>query len=97
MNVLPLVNKALTLFQWKNDLEAATRLCHEALLIDTECDAAIATIAQLSLQQGLLDEAIEMFAKHASIARTEAELEQTLTFEHVGSLFTDFLLVARLC
>ena len=84
MNVLPLVNKALTLFQWQNDTAAAEKLCKEALEIDPECDAAIATIAQLALQQGRLDDAIEMFGRHADIARTEAELEQTLTFKYVS-------------
>jgi mitochondrial import receptor subunit TOM70 len=32
MNVLPLVNKALTMFQWKQDLKEAQDLCQKALL-----------------------------------------------------------------
>jgi import receptor subunit TOM70 len=32
MNVLPLINKALALFQWKQDFKAAEELCEKALL-----------------------------------------------------------------
>jgi len=84
MNVLPLVNHALAIFQWKQDIPAAEKLCHEALELDDECDAAVATLAQLSLQQGRLDEAIEMFERHAKISRTEAELIQALTYKNVS-------------
>jgi len=56
-NVLPLVNKGLALYQWKQDISAAERCCHEALRIDNECEAAVATLAQLSLQQSKIPEA----------------------------------------
>lgn len=32
MNVLPLINKALALFQWKQDFKEAEELCHKALI-----------------------------------------------------------------
>lgn len=32
MNVLPLINKALALFQWKQDFSEAEKLCEKALL-----------------------------------------------------------------
>jgi import receptor subunit TOM70 len=32
MNVLPLINKALALFQWKQDFSAAEELCKKALI-----------------------------------------------------------------
>lgn len=32
MNVLPLINKALTLFQWKQDFKEAEKLCQKALI-----------------------------------------------------------------
>lgn len=32
MNVLPLINKALALFQWKQDFKAAEDLCQKALI-----------------------------------------------------------------
>ena len=43
MNVLPLINKALALFQWKQDFSAAEELCQKALIskldhiLTTEC------------------------------------------------------------
>ncbi len=36
MNVLPLVNKGLALFQWKQDVQAAERCCDEALCTNPE-------------------------------------------------------------
>lgn len=32
MNVLPLINKSLALFQWKQDFPEAEKLCHKALI-----------------------------------------------------------------
>jgi import receptor subunit TOM70 len=32
MNVLPLINKALALFQWKQDYQEAESLCQKALI-----------------------------------------------------------------
>jgi mitochondrial import receptor subunit TOM70 len=87
MNVLPLVNKGLALYQWKQNAEAAEACCQEALQIDPECDAAVATIAQLCLQQGQLGRAVEMFAKQAELARTELELTNALTYQYVRYLF----------
>ncbi|KAG8740239.1 TOM (translocase of outer membrane) complex component [Ceratobasidium sp. 414] len=89
-NPLPLVNKALALYQWKQDLPGAAALCREALTLDNECDAAVATLAQLSLQQGRIEEAIEMFGRHAAIARTEAELVQALSYENASRAQLEF-------
>lgn len=80
-NVLPMVNKGLAMFQWKGDLAAAERLCKEALEIDAECEAAIATLAQLLLQHARLPEAVEMFDRHAKISRSEMELTATLNYK----------------
>lgn len=85
-NVLPFVNKALALFQWKQDITGADTLCKEALDIDPECDVAVATLAQLSLQQGKIDEAIKWFEKSAQLARTEGELVNAITCELFVSL-----------
>jgi mitochondrial import receptor subunit TOM70 len=84
MNVLPLVNKGLAYYQWKQDSVVAETLCREALDIDPDCEAAVATLAQLSLQQGKIDAAVEMFARHANLARTEPELVNALTYKYVG-------------
>jgi mitochondrial import receptor subunit TOM70 len=84
MNVLPLVNKGLALFQWKQDAQAAERCCNEALRTDPECEAAVATLAQLSLQQGKVDAAVRMFERHTELARNEAELGNALTYQYVS-------------
>lgn len=82
-NVLPLVNKALAVFQWKQDMATAEALCKEALDIDEECDVAVATAAQLSLQQGKIPEAIKWFEQSAKLARTEAEMTAAITCKNL--------------
>jgi import receptor subunit TOM70 len=90
-NVLPLVNKGLALFQWKQDIEAAERCCNEALRTDPECEAAVATLAQLSLQQGKIDVAVRMFERHTELARNEPELVNALTYQHASYAQLDFI------
>lgn len=102
MNVLPLINKALTLFQWKQDFNEAEKLCEKALIsmkslkpfsfaryrrawltkhkVDPECDIAVATMAQLQLQQGKVVEALKQFERAAELARTEGELVNALSY-----------------
>lgn len=81
-NVLPYVNKGLAIFQWKQDIDAAEECCREALSIDSDCDAAVATLAQLSLQQNKLVEAAKLFESHSQLARTEPELMNALTYQY---------------
>ncbi|KAK3326388.1 mitochondrial outer membrane 72K protein [Apodospora peruviana] len=80
MNVLPLINKSLALFQWKQDFSEAEKLCEKALIIDPECDIAVATMAQLLLQQGKVTEALKYFERAAELARTEGELINALSY-----------------
>jgi len=80
MNVLPLINKALALFQWKQDFSEAEKLCERALLLDPDCDIAVATMAQLLLQQGKVTRALEYFERAASLSRTEAEIINALSY-----------------
>jgi len=80
INVLPLINKALALFQWKNDFSAAGDLCQKALIIDPECDIAVATMAQLLLQQGKVSEALTYFERAAELSRTEGEIVNALSY-----------------
>lgn len=87
MNVLPMVNRGLAMFQYKQDIEAAEKSCQEALEIDPECEAAVATLAQLNLQQGKIDIAMQMFDRQAALARSEPELVAALTYQFV-SLFS---------
>lgn len=72
------------MYQWKQDIGAAERCCQEALRVDPECEAAVATLAQLSLQQGKIDVAMQMFERQAELARTEPELVNALTYEFVS-------------
>lgn len=84
MNVLPMVNKGLALYQWKQDIQGAEECCQEALQIDPECEAAVATLAQLSLQQGNIDKAVEMFNLQVQLARSEQELATALTYQYAS-------------
>lgn len=97
MNVLPLINKALAIFQWKQDFQEAEKLCQKALIsiaplpclqvfkadisiVDPECDIAVATMAQLLLQQGKVTEALKYFERAAELSRTEAEIVNALSY-----------------
>ncbi|KAI0262104.1 ADP/ATP carrier receptor [Gloeopeniophorella convolvens] len=90
-NVLPQVNKGLALFQWKQDVDAAERCCNEALRTDPECEAAVATLAQLSLQQGKIDVAVRMFERHTELARNEPELVNALTYQYASYAQLEFI------
>ncbi|KAI0683842.1 ADP/ATP carrier receptor [Cytidiella melzeri] len=90
-NVLPLVNKGLALFQFKQDIAAAEQCCQEALRIDSESDAAVATLAQLCLQQGKIDLAIEMLDRQAELARTEPELIGALSYKYASANQIEFM------
>ena len=50
---------------------------------------AVATLAQLSLQQGKIDEAIGWFEKSARLARTEGELINAITCELIETMVLD--------
>lgn len=97
INVLPLINKALTLFQWKQDFKSAEDLCNKALisksfcfsfmhawmltcLVDPDCDIAVATMAQLLLQQGKVVDALKYFEQAAELSRTEQEIVTALSY-----------------
>ncbi|KAI1476273.1 mitochondrial outer membrane 72K protein [Daldinia eschscholtzii] len=80
MNVLPLINKALALFQQKAEFTEAEKLCEKALIIDPECDIAVATMAQLLLQQGKITEALKYFERAAELARTPGEIVNALSY-----------------
>ncbi|KAK7028375.1 ADP/ATP carrier receptor [Favolaschia claudopus] len=90
-NVLSIVNKGLALYQWKQDIGAAERCCNEALRLDPECEAAVATLAQLNLQQGKIEKAVEMFARQAELARSEPELASALTYQYATAAQMEFM------
>ncbi|KAJ5155982.1 Mitochondrial outer membrane translocase complex subunit Tom70 [Penicillium capsulatum] len=80
INVLPLINKALAMFQWKHDFQDAEKLCQKALIIDPDCDIAIGTMAQLLLQQGKVADALKYFERAGELARTEAEITNAVSY-----------------
>ena len=49
-------------------------------VVDPECDIAVATMAQLLLQQGKVTEALTYFERAAELARTEGELVNALSY-----------------
>ena len=51
--------------------------------MDPECDMAIATLAQILLQEGRAPEALELFDRAVALARTEQELVSALSYAEV--------------
>lgn len=49
-------------------------------VVDPDCDIAVATIAQLLLQQGKVTEALAYFERAAEISRTEGEIVNALSY-----------------
>jgi len=48
--------------------------------VDPECDIAVATMAQLLLQQGKVTEALTYFERAAELSRTEGEIVNALSY-----------------
>ncbi|KAF8420287.1 nucleotide hydrolase-domain-containing protein [Boletus edulis BED1] len=90
-NPLPLVNKALAIFQWRQDLPAAEALCREALVLDPSCEPAVATLAQLALQKSEIEVAITWFDKQVQMARGEAEITAALTYLEASKAQLEFI------
>ncbi|KAF8551079.1 ADP ATP carrier receptor [Imleria badia] len=90
-NPLPLVNKALAIFQWHQDLPAAEALCREALVLDSSCEPAVATLAQLALQKSEIEVAIDWFDKQVQMARGEAEITAALTYLEASKAQLQFI------
>ncbi len=51
-----------------------------ATTVDPESDIAVATMAQLLLQQGKVTDALKYFQRAAELARTEGELVNALSY-----------------
>jgi len=51
--------------------------------VDSESDLAIATLAQILLQEGRTTEALEFFDKAVELGRTEGELVSALSYAEV--------------
>jgi import receptor subunit TOM70 len=79
VNVLPLVNKALAVFQFKGDADEAEKLCRKAVTLDPLSDVAWGTLGQLCLQRSKIEDALDCFLHNADIARTDPERIQALS------------------
>ncbi|KAI7855948.1 hypothetical protein BDC45DRAFT_505152 [Circinella umbellata] len=79
-NPLPYINKAMLTYQVMRDPNEAIRLCKIALTVDPACDAAVASLAQILLEQGNLEEALKYYEIAIDLARTEAEIEHAISF-----------------
>jgi mitochondrial import receptor subunit TOM70 len=95
-NVMPLVNRAVLYLQWRKDAKEAEKCLKEALkcnlleydelmIVDPESDLAIATLAQILLQEGRAVEALEYFDKAVELGRTEQELLSSISYAEVHS------------
>ena len=52
----------------------------DPVAVDPECDIAVATMAQLLLQQGKITEALKYFERAAELSRTEGEIVNALSY-----------------
>lgn len=49
-------------------------------LVDPACDAAVASLAQMLLEQGEPEEALRYYETAIDLARTEAELQHAISY-----------------
>ena len=82
-----LVNKGVALLQWKND-PSAQALIEQALELDPGNEVAVATLSQIYLNSGDLENACKMFEKQIEISRNPAELNNAIGFKAVSRIFT---------
>lgn len=78
-NPLSYINKALALFQENQDIEGAINLTKKAIEVDEHCDVAYAHLAQMHLQQGNLQGAVENYETATNYARTEADMANMIS------------------
>lgn len=81
-NVLPLVNKALALFQSKGSVDECIQLCIQAVTLDPYNDVANATLAQVYLQSQNSVEAYKYLMKSVELARNIPEMAQHLSLAY---------------
>ena len=75
MNVLPLINKALALFQWKQDFKEAEKLCQKALISEYPLNSPSDFLVLLILSQSILSVTLLLLPWHScSCSRTTSPL-----------------------
>lgn len=50
------------------------------VIVDPACDAAVASLAQMLLEQGEPEEALRYYETAIDLARTEAELQHAISY-----------------
>ncbi|KAK9768529.1 TOM (translocase of outer membrane) complex component [Basidiobolus ranarum] len=90
-NPSPLINKGVTIFQWKQDVQEAMDLCKQAVEVDSDNYVAISTLAQFSLQQGQVQEALDYFNQAIEVGRTQMELSNSVSFKEAALCQIEFL------
>ncbi|KAI9354773.1 hypothetical protein BD770DRAFT_347220 [Pilaira anomala] len=89
-NPLPYINKAMLMYQVLGNTDEAIQLCKSALEVDPACDAAVASLAQILLEQGKPEEALKYYEMAINLARTEAELEHAISYVEATKTQTRF-------
>ncbi|KAG1240206.1 hypothetical protein G6F68_017888 [Rhizopus microsporus] len=89
-NPLPYINKAMLMYQVMGNVDEATQLCKDALEVDPACDAAVASLAQILLEQGKPEEALKYYEIAIDLARTQAELEHAISYVEAKKTQTSF-------
>jgi hypothetical protein len=87
-----MVNKALAVFQQASEsgdmsgagAATAEKVLNEALTYDPDCEAAVATLAQILLSSGNVEGAAVLFRKQAALARTVPDIQNALQFAFVS-------------
>ncbi|KAL9544469.1 hypothetical protein PS6_008747 [Mucor atramentarius] len=77
---LPFINKAMILYQHLGKPDEAIQLCKNAFNADPACDAAVASLAQMLIEQDRPSEALVYYEKAIDLARTKTELEHAISY-----------------
>ncbi|CEP15164.1 hypothetical protein [Parasitella parasitica] len=77
---IPYINKAMILYQNLGKPEEAIQLCKNALDVDPACDAAVASLAQMLVEQNRPSEALIYYEKSIDLARTLTELTHAISY-----------------
>ncbi|GAN04381.1 mitochondrial TOM complex subunit Tom70 [Mucor ambiguus] len=77
---LPFINMAMILYQHLGKPDEAIQLCKSALDADPACDAAVASLAQMLIEQDRPSEALVYYERAIPLARTQPELEHAISY-----------------
>jgi import receptor subunit TOM70 len=75
---LPYLNQAIIQSHVKGNVAAGIELTQKAIEVDSRCDLAYMHLAQMFMAQGRIDEAIAMYEKSLTLARTSLDVENAV-------------------